>query len=629
MRRTVYVFAFGCLACSTSNSTGDGAAPRDAAMAPTSDAASALEPDVPQPDARAGTDARAPDDDAGAAGVADARPAPDGRPTTPDAAPPPPDPTDAVFDWDHVLEVEVTLPAADWAALRQQGRSGLDTRGADCMDAPFPSPYTWFEGEVTLDGRAYSRVGVRKKGFFGSLSRSRPSLVLDLDREVDGQAHETLTRIALNNGKQDPSRLRTCLSYGILADVGVPAPRCHFAHVRVNGEDLGLYAHVESIRKPFLRRHFSDDEGHLYEGALSDFRPGWSGTIEQKTDEDVPHRAPIDAVTQAAAESDERLLAALEGALDLPAFYRFWAAEVMIGHWDGYAGNTNNFWLYEDPAQGGRLVFLPWGPDGALQPPRLFFEGLVAPASVLASGILARRLYLHPEGRDRYLVTLAEMVVEHWNPAMLQARVDRLAALVGPRMPPEQRAAHAQAVAELRTWVGGQRRRLESELVRGDVPWDLPLRPSFCTVNVGRLSGAVQTTWGSWPTQDTFATGTGRVEGVFRDAPLVVDAVGGAAGVDEQGRPVAILPLAMTGGALWFVYLGFDPEQLAAAEVDAAQMPACSLNAFDVNTGEATFLADCRDGVVRVASESAVPGAAFGFELDVGLWVGVDDAPAP
>ncbi|MCK6573467.1 CotH kinase family protein [Myxococcota bacterium] len=622
LRRAMGVFVVvGMQACTETSSdtstSADAARPDDARSVPED----TIDRGPPASGTDGSNDARVAFVDALDAPGADAR-------VVPDAGPPvepvdPTDPTDAVFDWDHVMTVEVTLPPADWAALRQQGRTDLDTRGADCMDAPFPSPYTWFEGDATLDGRPYARVGVRKKGFFGSLSRSRPSLVLDLDRHVDGQAHETLTRIALNNGKQDPSRLRTCLSYSILADAGVPAPRCHFAHVTVNGEDLGLYAHVESIRKPFLRRHFSDDEGHLYEGALSDFRPGWSGTIEQKTDEDVPHRAPLDAVTAAAAAPDDTLLDALGAVLDLPAFYRFWAAEVMIAHWDGYAGNTNNFWLYEDPAQGGRLVFLPWGPDGALQPPRVFFEGAIAPASVLATGILARRLYLHPEGRRAYLTTLARMVVDHWSTDALLARLDRLAALVGPRMPPQQRADHTRAVAELRTWVAGQRGRLEAELLRGDVPWPYPLRPSLCTVPAGELHGASRTTWASWPTDDAFRSGSGRLEGTYRDVPLAVRAVGGAAGLDENGQAIALVPLSMADGALWFVYLAFDREQITPGELDAAQLPACSLNVFDVETGAATYLADCRDGRLRMTDAALVPGAPFAFEFDVGLWVGL------
>jgi hypothetical protein len=541
----------------------------------------------------------------------------------PDAAPPAPDPTEALFALDHVLEVVVDLPASDWEALRGQGRTGLDTRGADCMDAPWPSPYTWFTGSVTLDGAPFAQVGVRKKGFFGSLSGRKPSLVLDLDRELTDQRHASLTRFALNNGRQDPSLVHTCLAYEIMASAGVPAPRCHFAHVTVNGEDLGVYAHVESIRKPFLRRHFPDDSGHLYEGTLGDFRPGFSGTIEQKTDEDTPHRAPIDALIAAVQAPDETLLEALGAVLDLEAFYRFWAAEVLVAHWDGYAGNTNNYWLYEDPSQGGRVVFLPWGPDATFEGNRLFFEGAEAPAAVMATGVLTRRLYLHPEGRRRYLETLGAMV-ETFDAAAWQARASEMAAVFLPRMPGDRRRAVFEAVEAVKGFIGAQPARIGAELSAGGPPWDLPPRPSFCTVPAGRLTGDTETTWGSWPAQDTFRTGTGHLSGTYRDQALQVTSVGGAAGPSGNGEVLLLVPAALLGGALVFVYVLLDPSQVAPGEIAIEDTLDCSFNAFDPNTGESTWLAACLDGTLTLDAAGFGPAEPWRARFELGLWV-----PAP
>jgi 6-phosphogluconolactonase (cycloisomerase 2 family) len=121
----------------------------------------------------------------------------------------------------------------------------------------------------------------------------------------------------------------------------------------------------------------------------------------------------------------------------------------------------------------------------------------------------------------------------------------------------------------------------------------------------------------------TFRSGSGRLEGTYRDDPLAVRAVGGAAGLDENGQAIALVPLSMADGALWFVYLAFDREQITPGELDAAQLPACSLNVFDVETGAATYLADCRDGRLRMTDAALVPGAPFAFEVDVGLWGGL------
>ena len=70
-----------------------------------------------------------------------------------------------------------------------------------------------------------------------------------------------------------------------LGVAGLPAPRCNMARVSMNGDDLGIYVNVEPVKKKFLRENFSDDEGDLYEGTITDFTRAWYSTFESKTDE--------------------------------------------------------------------------------------------------------------------------------------------------------------------------------------------------------------------------------------------------------------------------------------------------------------------------------------------------------
>ena len=113
---------------------------------------------------------------------------------------------------------------------------------------------------------------------------------------------------------------RQCLAYDFFAAVGIPAPRCNFAHVHVNGVDMGLYVNVESIKKPFIRQHFSDDDGNLYEGTISDFREGWTGTFDQKTNESEPSKVRIDAISQVLLGPDEELVEELSKWIDFDQF---------------------------------------------------------------------------------------------------------------------------------------------------------------------------------------------------------------------------------------------------------------------------------------------------------------------
>ncbi|MCA9516640.1 MAG: CotH kinase family protein, partial [Myxococcales bacterium] len=306
--------------------------------------------------------------DSGAADVSDAdtRPDADASADTDTAAPAdtvdPADPSAVLFDPDRVIEVEITLAPADWAALRAETRAIASVIGPDCLSSPPDSPFTWFDADAVIDGHAVTNVGVRKKGFLGSLDPVRPSLKVRTDRNVDGQELLGVDRFTFNNGRQDPSRFAACLTYATFRAAGVPAPRCNLAHVTVNGEDLGVFTHVEDVKKDFMRRFYEEPFGDLYEGQLSDFRDGWTGTFEKQIDDDEPPSGVLDRVTAALDASDDDVMDALAAVVDLDELVAFWAVEVLVNHWDGYAGNTNNFFAYEE-GPGGRLALLPWGAD--------------------------------------------------------------------------------------------------------------------------------------------------------------------------------------------------------------------------------------------------------------------------
>ena len=111
-------------------------------------------------------------------------------------------------------------------------------------------------------------MGIRKKGFLGSLNSERPSLKVKL-HHVDKKASlNGLSMLTFNNNQQDVSLMSQAMGYALYNAAGSPAPRCGYAKVIVNGKNLGIYAHVESMKKPMLRREFGNDRGTLYELSL-------------------------------------------------------------------------------------------------------------------------------------------------------------------------------------------------------------------------------------------------------------------------------------------------------------------------------------------------------------------------
>ncbi len=408
------------------------------------------------------------------------------------------DPTEALFAPGCVVDVDVTMAPTDWYALRHQTRTYIDVLAGDCMGSPPQEVFSWFPAQVKVGDQVVAGVGIRKKGFLGSLSVDKPSLKIRFDRYVE-QRLSGMKRMTLNNMQQDAGLITACLAYGVMRDAGLPAPRCNFARVRVNDVDLGVYAHVESIKSAFLQRNFGSSGGNHYEGTISDFRDGFLDTWEKKTHIAQDDWSDVDAAALALETDDEQLLEAAAQVFDLGAFYTFWAAEVLLAHWDGYAGNTNNFHIYRDPIAGdGRFRFIPWGVDAAFENiPELAGEGVLIPQSVLAFGHLANRLYGVEAGRDAYHAALQGLLEGPWSEAALVAEVDRMESLLEPHLSSAERAAMSQKLSFRRAWIQARRGQLLGELQPTPPAWEPPAREPVCWPVAGSVSVTFSTTWGS------------------------------------------------------------------------------------------------------------------------------------
>ena len=79
-----------------------------------------------------------------------------------------------VFDPNRVLSIDVTMAEDDWDTLRKTGRD-FSTTYTECPGVR-KKIYSYHRAKVTIDGVTLESVGVRKKGYMGSLSVLRPSL---------------------------------------------------------------------------------------------------------------------------------------------------------------------------------------------------------------------------------------------------------------------------------------------------------------------------------------------------------------------------------------------------------------------------------------------------------------------
>jgi hypothetical protein len=537
----------------------------------------------------------------------------------------PTDPAGRFFEPDHVVEVSIEIAPGDWDALRRQTRDWWDVVAAPdgaCMVQPFPKPFDWFSASITVDGLRRDRVAVRKKGFLGSLDEDRPALKVRFDRFVEGQSLNGLPRLTLNNSVQDPTWLKQCLAFRVFEKAGVPVPWCNFAHVTVNGRDLGLYVHLESQDRHWVRRWFEEDDGELWEGEYSDFRTGWLDTFEKKGDVEEDDQTKVDrgslaevAAAVAPGTPDAQVRPRLEELVDLDGFMRFWAVEKVLEHWDGYANNVNNFFLYDDPAT-SRLVFAPAGTDQITVPDP--FSSVRPPVSVYSTGAVANRLYGIAETRQLYVAKIREVLDRAFREDDLLSEIDRMQGVIAPvlvRAGSEAVAAQAAAVEELRSWIRERRDVLMKDLEAGPPDWRQPLKGSVCVDLAGEIEGTFVTTFGTNREPDAFGTGSGTIVAEYRHKTLALRRVGAQAGYDKNAQadpwPVVDITAEATDGTYYNIWIGIDPVRFRAGERGAfdGSFAWGGMGQWNPRTWTWTYLGGFIDAGVELEQAGLEPGS--------------------
>ena len=389
---------------------------------------------------------------------------------------------DDIFPTDRVLDVQITVADKDWDTIRYQSRDFFSALHESRKVAPPEAPYTYVDASVTIDGVAFPNVGLRKKGFLGSLSTTRPSLKIKLNHTDKDAGIEGLTNLTLNNNKQDISLMSQFMGYALFNAAGSPAPRCAYAKVTVNGVNLGVYSHVETVRKSFLRRAFGTDDGTLYEGPYVDFYEGWLGSFEHKIGKDGPGREKIQQLIKVLEGDSKNIEGTIGELVDLDTFYTFWAIEGLLGFWDGYSGNNNNFFIYLNPTT-DKFHFLPWGADSLFSKhSKLRHHNKAgAPISVKTQGLLTHKLYQQKSSRERYAKAMMGILENHWNEAELLAEVDRIDTMVKPHVVDAQRFfgyedegkaySRAMALEETRRFIRERRADITEEIEGGMPEW--------------------------------------------------------------------------------------------------------------------------------------------------------------
>ena len=370
------------------------------------------------------------------------------------------DPNGIVFDLDTVRVYDIQLSESEQAKL----------------DAD-PTAEQYVQGSVIIDGKTYSPIGVRYKGFFGVLRQcfftgenTCPKLAwkLKFNHYDPGLRYYGLKRLNFHQMNGDEAQMREVLTYQVFRDAGVAAPRSVFAELRLNGEPLGLFTLTEDIDDRFIADRFRDGgKGVLYKEI-------WPGNIERlpafsDSLEGAIARGPIDpsglqafsaALVEAEAADDPApaVFAVLEEYVqDMDALFRYLAADRLTDNWDGIVawycvpvcGNHNYFW-YEDAFSGG-FSLIPWDVEHSWRSPSPIREYYDMPDwDDLHRTCRLRKIFWDINGRAPHCNSVIHaLVTQGWEPYIeasrwlmedvitleeMHARVDAIAALIEPHV---------------------------------------------------------------------------------------------------------------------------------------------------------------------------------------------------
>jgi spore coat protein H len=227
-------------------------------------------------------------------------------------------------------------------------------------------PATFYMANSLLDTLLVQQVGIRLRGNT-SRNHNKKSFKIDF-REYGGKKFFDYKKFNLKPTVNDPSLMREALTMLYYREMQVPAARTHPLKLYMNNEYMGAYINVEQVDDEFLNDRHGHEEGFLYKcswGADLQNNGQVFNTVmfESEINKDVDTRAELDAFVKILnTTSSTDFKAEIEKAFEVDSYLRQLAVEAMLGHWDGYSYNKNNYYLFYN-GQTKRVEFFPYDAD--------------------------------------------------------------------------------------------------------------------------------------------------------------------------------------------------------------------------------------------------------------------------
>ena len=259
----------------------------------------------------------------------------------------------------HTLEIEFFNPDYDQIL---QDRWEIDDK-------------TYELATVIFNGDTLDSVGVRYKGnstfYFAQLIGSpKFPLNIDFDLIYEGQDLLGYNKVKLSNSIFDATFVRESIGY-LTEGYYLPTSEVGYMNVFINGTLIGLYVSVESVNKPFLTKHFDNNEGAFFKcepGEAYDTWPDlrWYGDDSTAYDYQMSYELKSESGWADLLNLIYTLnfeIDSIETILNVDRALWFFAASQVMPDLDAYNGfYIHNYYLYRNTSS-GQFEVIPWDKD--------------------------------------------------------------------------------------------------------------------------------------------------------------------------------------------------------------------------------------------------------------------------
>jgi len=181
-------------------------------------------------------------------------------------------------------------------------------------------------------------------------------------------------KFQLVKSQSDRSRSKNKLAYDLFRNIpNITSLKTQFVHLYINGEDYGLFTHVEAMRKEYLTNRGWNENDRLYNAENFQFKEYYQLAVNSKGDPkdeelfetvlEIKNGEDHSKVNEmlAAVNSKENIDSVIKKYFNRDNYLKWLAINLLLSNKDT---SYHNFFLY-NPLHSDTFYFLPWDYDGA------------------------------------------------------------------------------------------------------------------------------------------------------------------------------------------------------------------------------------------------------------------------